>query len=549
MQAKAFRMRNNRYLVLLLAATVLVCLPMCTPYATMVDMQDMLFHMNRIEGIKDGLLAGQFPVRIHAYQMDGYGYAAGIFYPDFFLYVPALLRLLGVPMGIAYNGFMIGIHFLTAIFAYMAFTLFFRSYTKGALAAALYVTCGYRMFDVLVRGDVGEVIAMAFLPLALFSIYDVLFQSPHRWWLIVLSYTGILQSHLLTSLFCILFAFTMIGFQLIRREAVPWRELLCAIGITLFLNAWFYLPFFDFYQHVDINIRHAFHPIQEEGFLGMHLVSFLFNWQAGLMIGMVLCAYYCHKREMSAPLKRWWYAGLAIPIMVTCYFPWDMLSQIPILGNFVNVMQFPWRLLEFGSIPFVVLATQGISTWAEQKSAKESTAVVLLYAVVFLGLQLYGAHFWPAAQVYDAPLRSDYNALGSCYDYLPAGYDDRIAKQMPGILQTTAETSDVRKSGTTVDFGYESEEANEVVIALVDYPGYRAVDEQGTGLDLRGDIWHRLVVSLPAGQHRVHISYEEKSGYLMADGISVLTLFGLAGYFYRRRKAIQEDWRNMDRVS
>ena len=30
---------------------------------------DVSYHMNRVEGIKEGLLAGQFPVRIHAYQM------------------------------------------------------------------------------------------------------------------------------------------------------------------------------------------------------------------------------------------------------------------------------------------------------------------------------------------------------------------------------------------------------------------------------------------------------------------------------------------------
>lgn len=56
---------------------------------------DLTFHLNRIEGLRQGLLAGEFPVRIQPGWMDGHGYAA-FMYGDLFLYIPAGCRICGL---------------------------------------------------------------------------------------------------------------------------------------------------------------------------------------------------------------------------------------------------------------------------------------------------------------------------------------------------------------------------------------------------------------------------------------------------------------------
>ncbi len=522
---------------------------MCSPDATMMYMQDMLFHMNRIEGIKESLLAGQFPVRIQGYQMDGYGYAAGVFYPGLFLYFPAVLRLLGIPVGLSYNLFILFIQVLTAGFAYYAFTLFFRSHKMGAVAASLYVLCGYRLYNIFIRGDVGEAAAMAFLPLALFSVYDVLYRNSSRWWLVILSYTGLLETHLLTSMVCIIYAFVLLGIRAIQRREIFWKKIFSVLGITFLLNAWFLIPFLDFYFHVAVNIQASLTSIQEKGHSLLEVVWLLAVWHTGLIFGMALCGYYQRKHELTVPLRKWWAAAFLLVWMVTYWFPWDLFSRIPFLSTVIQTLQYPWRMYEYAAIVFTCLAAWGLFTWAERKNWKECSAVVCLYAAVFFAIQIYTTGFWISTKEYNEPLPSDYIALGFAYDYLPRGVDDRMAKQMSGKLDTTADIQDIRKIGTTMDFSYASDADAEATAALTCYPGYQAVDEQGNPLTLGEDEWHRLTVQLPAGSHWVHISYEEKPGYLAADGISVLTLFGLAGYIYRRRKAIQEDWRNIDRVS
>ncbi|MBR1440140.1 MAG: hypothetical protein IJ589_02840, partial [Lachnospiraceae bacterium] len=56
---------------------------------------DTAFHLARIQGIAEGLINGEFPVRINTYWLDGAGVAIPVFYGDFLLYVPALFYLCG----------------------------------------------------------------------------------------------------------------------------------------------------------------------------------------------------------------------------------------------------------------------------------------------------------------------------------------------------------------------------------------------------------------------------------------------------------------------
>ena len=69
---------------------------------------DLAFHLTRIESIKDGLLSGQFPVRVDTAFLNGYGYISSMMYGEALLYIPALLRLCGVSMMASYQAFIVG---------------------------------------------------------------------------------------------------------------------------------------------------------------------------------------------------------------------------------------------------------------------------------------------------------------------------------------------------------------------------------------------------------------------------------------------------------
>jgi len=75
---------------------------------------DSEFHRMRLRNVVSALSEGQFPVRVGGYMYNGYGGAASIFYPDFCLYIPALLMMSGATIQFALSVLFVGINAITA---------------------------------------------------------------------------------------------------------------------------------------------------------------------------------------------------------------------------------------------------------------------------------------------------------------------------------------------------------------------------------------------------------------------------------------------------
>ena len=82
---------------------------------------DTAFHIARIEGLKEAILSGQFPAKMHSTHLYGYGYATGQMYPQLFLYPAAFLRILGLDRVQAHDSLIFFINCLTVLIAYYSF--------------------------------------------------------------------------------------------------------------------------------------------------------------------------------------------------------------------------------------------------------------------------------------------------------------------------------------------------------------------------------------------------------------------------------------------
>ena len=98
-------MKNIKYAVCYLVIILMASIPLFNNY--LIRGHDIYFHLMRIEGLAQGLGAGEFPVRIQPAWYDGYGYAVSVFYSDLFLYPAALLRLLGISLQDAYKVYVV----------------------------------------------------------------------------------------------------------------------------------------------------------------------------------------------------------------------------------------------------------------------------------------------------------------------------------------------------------------------------------------------------------------------------------------------------------
>ena len=183
--------------LLLLAAVLLASLPL--GFDTVLDGNDLYYQFNRITGIQEALKSGQLPVKIHSTLLHGYGYGSPIFYPEYFLYIPALLGCAGVSLVNCYKVLVLMINAGTAAVAYVSFSGVLRSKRTGLAASLLYTLSVYRLIDIYTRSAIGEALAMVFLPLVIWGMYELFLGDRRKWYLSALGLTGIMQSHVLTT--------------------------------------------------------------------------------------------------------------------------------------------------------------------------------------------------------------------------------------------------------------------------------------------------------------------------------------------------------------
>ena len=96
------RRERMEWLVIMLVVSLLCMIPCMGKLLPQGD--DMTFHILRIESVYHAIKTGQgFPAYIYDKLLEGYGYGAGIFYPDILLLPAILLRFMGLSPAGAMN--------------------------------------------------------------------------------------------------------------------------------------------------------------------------------------------------------------------------------------------------------------------------------------------------------------------------------------------------------------------------------------------------------------------------------------------------------------
>ena len=100
---------------------------------------DYEYHFTRIKSIQETLQEGVFPVKIHMNMANGYGYGTGFFYPNFFLYIPAFICMMGVDFYISYKIFIAIMLVLMSAISYKSFKTVLDDKNTSLIATILYM--------------------------------------------------------------------------------------------------------------------------------------------------------------------------------------------------------------------------------------------------------------------------------------------------------------------------------------------------------------------------------------------------------------------------
>lgn len=557
----------------LLAITAAASLPLMNSYLNWAD--DLCYHLIRIEGIKDGLLDGQLPVVIYPEGLYGNGYL-NCMYPNLFLYIPAILRILGVSMANSYKTLMVLFHFATAYITYYSVksmmqpeassassdsvqspeaagpALRFSAADKAALLAALlYTLSPYRFTNAYARGALGEFLAMTFMPLLLAGLYHVLLGRRKKWWMLVLGLSGLIQTHVLSAviglILCIVCGILCLR-TVIREKRFP--AILCAALLTLLLNIWFAVPFVYFYakgglwpsaldwcnfSEYSLNLSGLAGTINTQDYrtltLGLPIVCCA-------AIALFALSFIKKKDRLCKFTACLFLLGCVSTFMVINQFPGWQLMSIDILDFLFKNIQFAWRLLGPASILFTMAGCILLFCFGPVRPYRKGIFLALA-AVTLLSSTRYQPEDFAYKNYYDTFTQGHASKLRGIpkgdntivypYEWRPYGTMEADLSTEPVFSDdTSVKVQEFTKDGTTVSLTYVcSAPGGTVSLPLVHYAGYRAHDENGQRIELFTDAENNTIqVSLigDSQTHQIIVEYKGLASFTIAFWISVLTL-------------------------
>lgn len=561
---------NHLYPILLICIVLFTCLPIF--FDGIYPGDDLQVHLARIEGIVYDLKGGVFPSYIPRLWVHGYGYPINVFYCGWFLYIPALLRLCGMPVLCAYKVYLMLAQALLVGLSYYSFKRIFDCRTTALMITFLYATAAYRFTDVYFRAALGEYTAMAFFPLVVWGIYEI-YDAHHTHKVqtindlsqehthtktvhqhlfslspLALGMTGILLSHILSFFMTVilLILFCIIMWRITCKKETLFALMLAA-GKTILLSAGFLIPF----CHYMFGLRTFLqtYPATQMRSDGVDYVrdvaygpgpALTILFLAALVYAIKLVRIKSTKQTVSFNKVsiRFFVITLTFAVLTLLlaekHFPWDKLALRVPLMHYFTIVQFPWRWVAFAALFLSILA--GILlTVVTQKASKRLLSYVRLVAIMgcLISALTYGLFSYRAAsypeKVYFSSVNDVNMDMVSNAEYMLAETNIHTLDQSyitDGIDAFTVKADtpqEIVLSVSATDTTHQNEDPPFIELPIFAYPGYAATTQDGQPLTICTGTNNRIRLSLPNGySSEVHVFFKPPFAWTIGNIISLL---------------------------
>lgn len=576
-----YRDRLRKYSVVIvgiLGITLICSLGFFTRYLIMGH--DAMFHMNRIEGLKDGLLSGNIPVRIQPDWNYGYGYGVSLMYGDITLLLPAWMRICGFTITASWKTYHVVVNLTTAAVSFYAFYKMSRNKYLSLLTSLLYCTSFYRLACIYIRSAEGEVTAMIFLPLiALFFWYAFAESTEKKDYgtkLVapVLGFTGMIQTHVLTCEMALLF---MVILCLIMYRRMLCRKTLLyfirVAGLVVLVNLWFLIPFLHMLQE-DIVIAQMTQMRDDFQIWGLSITelfatspsrAYYFTFEqntslankctlsigTSLWIGMCFAGLALWNKKLSGKktVAVLFGMGILAAFMATSLFPYSFLKEhLPVLSMLLGKIQFSYRFLGMASFFFALTFFFCIQKWKQNDPMRKYGVMLFLILGVLASFQgmdyqyelLYGGTF-SDPKFSEVSLNTAEVISG---EYLYTGSDVERAKSEQTVTSCEVEIQEVKRNGLYFQItGKSLGEGAYLDVPCFYYPGYTAQDQEGNSYSvIRSTQNNRIRVVLPETfDGTLEVFYKEPFSYRICEAVSLAAILILVlGEVLKKHK--EQSW-------
>lgn len=516
----------------------------------MIHTHDGPMHIARIPAYLKALTGGQILPRWAG--TLNYGYGMPLF--NFYYHLPYLLGSLLVAIGfnLAWSfKIMLLLSFVfSGAFMYLFSYAFFKDRNKALVSTILYQFAPFHLVDIVVRGDIGESLAMTFLPLVLYFLVRI-FESDYAHRYIIgagIATALLILSH--SAIGLIYFSVVVLFMLFFAPNNTKRIQGGIGLGIGLLLTSFFWIPvlFERKYTYGDFFMKDMYkthfapvwnffipnftnNPALQNGGVD---VSFGLMQTVAIFMGTWLLI----KKKIQKNVRL-----LIIFVLILTFGAlFVMISPSAFLWEHVSILrafQFPWRFL---TITIFSLSFLGGAVLIKKTSPKLLLVAIITMAILStivywrppLGFdQIDENYYWNYPL--DTTFFGETNVIWSAG---PAGSYPKAPVELIGGKGTIL---DVVKLETKHTYTVMADTQVQILDNTQYYPGWRVFsDNTKVPIEFQ-DQNHRGLISfhLPTGTHHIIVSFGETPVRTAADGITIVVIIGIGIAFVIPQKKKQ----------
>lgn len=467
----------------------------------------------RLTAFHQALAVGELPVRFAFRLNHGYGYPVFNFvYPGGF-YLGEIFHLIGMNFVNAIK-MVFGLSIiLVGLFSFLWLRTRF-SPTASFLGSLFYVYTPYFLWDVYKRGSMGEVLALALVPLFLLAI------EKRNWWLGGLAYGMLVISHnIIAFIFTPIFILYIFLTNRTLQKAIGYT--LATILLGLALSAFFWLP----------AIWESRLTVLSQTVVGKPLEHFASNISLLGVINLFVLFFalllFLKKKEKLV--------GFFIAIFVLAIF---LSTQVSVF--FWRI--FPWSYLfqyPFRFLSLTLPAAAFLAAFVFEKSFEKKRAIWLgLILVVLFFFSMPFARPTEFVQKEEGFYLTNEHSTTIHNEFMPTWakvHPTERPQEKVEVIEGQAQIEAFKDGGKRIEFKTNSEKPVVVRVNTLYYPGWQVfIDGEKASFSFEND---RGVIEIPIekGEHQVLVKFGEVPFRLFTDAISLAGIIFVGGLLIKRK--------------
>lgn len=471
------KIKNNRFI---LAYSFITLIIVFSPYIKpdLIIGSDYPFHLARIDSLKESILDGFFPVKVHSYLCYTYGYGVGFFYPNFFLYIPAFFRIIGFSLEVSFK------LFSSLLFLSIFLSMFYSTYRLTDSKYSALTSATILLFSNQVLGSfyysftLGTSIGFVFLPLAIAGMYLFIVEDKTPW-MLIFGFTGLIFSHVLSTILALSVCFIILicnikHFLYIHKI----KKLFASIILTSFLTASFWLPMIEQFLAQKYRVSAPWTYVDD------NVIPFVNLFRSSDGMGIVLTALIIIM--FIGIIDK----GLANTKLLTFLSIGFIFWLLPCIGGFWKItrnlfkfLQFPSRLLGISIFLLLFSFSIFIDTIIKNNNIKKGVASIFLITCIYFGFNYLGEQVNNTDDFGNRIIYEEIAGLGAGEEWLPLETTRDYLNTPTTALSNDGSSIEGIKNKGTFEFIPESHK-NYYDIPFVWYKGYTAKTTDNIELDI-----------------------------------------------------------------